>query len=246
VAPPATPAAAPFRGRLASSVLSAAAALVILGVAIVPFLTPAWIHAEQDRSAAPAFLGAPPAEAHADADAIVHDLLVGGPFQVASTNGEPLLDPKEQAHMRDVRGVFQGLAILVLAGIAVLALAARQARTSAAAGQRWWAAVGRGARWLAVLMAVIGALSLVAFDAAFELFHELLFPTGSFSFDPATEHLVQLFPDQFWSDTALALGLVALVLAIAVAGIARRRAARLAHVASAPARAAGLTSRSVP
>jgi uncharacterized membrane protein len=86
---------------------------------------------------------------------------------------------------------------------------------------------------------------VVAFDAAFEVFHELLFPAGSFSFDPATEHLVQLFPDQFWSDTTLALGVLTFTLSIVVAAVAARRAARLERASSSSVAAAVLTPRSV-
>ena len=56
--------------------------------------------------------------------------------------------------------------------------------------------VGRGGRGVA----------LVAFDWLFETFHSLFFPGGSYDFDPATERLVQLFPFQFWQETAIVVG----------------------------------------
>jgi integral membrane protein (TIGR01906 family) len=236
-------------GRLGAVLVSVAAALVILGASLLPFLTPVWIHGEQDRAGAASLFGADPETVHLYTDAIVHDLVFGGAFDVGSARLMPVLDPKEEAHMRDVRVVFDELALLVLASAVVLVIAARRSRTSAVARQGLWRAVGRGARWLAVLMAAIGVVSIVAFDAAFEVFHELLFAAGSFSFDPATEHLVQLFPDQFWSDTALALGVVALVLSIGVAWIASRRAvgptAESVAAPDAPG-AASLTPRRVP
>jgi uncharacterized membrane protein len=73
---------------------------------------------------------------------------------------------------------------------------------------------------------VAGAIALLAFDVLFETFHQLFFPGGSYTFDPATERLVQLFPFQFWQETAIAVGAVSVVLAAAVAGIATRRLAR--------------------
>ena len=233
-------------GQLGAVIVSVAAALVILGASIVPFLTPAWIHGEQDRAGAASLFGSDPETVHLYTDAIVQDLVFGGAFNVGSARLMPVLDPKEQAHMRDVRAVFDELALIVLASVAVLVVAARRSRTNADGRQALWGAVRRGARWLAVLMAAIGVVSIVAFDAAFEAFHELLFPAGSFSFDPATEHLVQLFPDQFWSDTALALGVVALVLSIGVAWVASRRAARAGVDAAMPAGASALAPRSVP
>ena len=55
-------------------------------------------------------------------------------------------------------------------------------------------------------------MSVVAFDQAFEVFHELFFAGGTYTFDPATDRLVQLFPIQFWEETTLALGIVLVIL----------------------------------
>jgi integral membrane protein (TIGR01906 family) len=231
-------------GRLGAVLVAIAAAFVILGVSIVPFLTPVWIHGEQDRSGATGFVGAAADAVHWDADQIVSRLVLGGSFDITTDRLQVLLDPKEQQHMRDVRAVFDGLAILILASAAGLVVAFR--RRGSAARQAFWRGVSLGARGLAVAMAVIGLLSIVAFDAAFEAFHELLFPAGSFSFDPATERLVQLFPDQFWSDTALALGVVAIILSVGVAWLASRQAARVGSTAAVSAGASTLAPRGAP
>jgi integral membrane protein (TIGR01906 family) len=233
-----------IRGRVGAVFVAIAAAFVILGVSIVPFLTPVWIHGEQDRSGAPRFVGAPPDAVHWDADQIVNRLLFGATFEITTDRLEPLLDSKEQAHMEDVRGVLDGLGLLILASAAWLVIAFRPAGSGAR--QALWRAVSLGARGLAVAMAAIGVLSIVAFDAAFQVFHELLFPAGSFSFDPATERLVQLFPDQFWSDTALALGVVTIVVSIGVAWLASRRAAQVGSAAPVTSGASTLAPRGAP
>ena len=41
---------------------------------------------------------------------------------------------------------------------------------------------------------------------------------------PRTDRLVQLFPEQFWSETAIAVGIVAIVAALLTAWVAARRA----------------------
>jgi len=66
----------------------------------------------------------------------------------------------------------------------------------------------------------------VAFDQLFETFHEIFFPAGSYLFDPRTDRLVQLFPFQFWDETAMAVGVVIIALALSVAFLAGRRARR--------------------
>ena len=67
-------------------------------------------------------------------------------------------------------------------------------------------------------------MSFVAFDTLFEVFHEIFFAGGSYTFDPATERLVQLFPFQFWQETAIVLGVAAIVLALLVAWVADAKA----------------------
>jgi uncharacterized membrane protein len=69
----------------------------------------------------------------------------------------------------------------------------------------------------------LGAVAFVAFDALFELFHVLLFPGGSYTFDPRTERLVQLFPFRFWFETSVALGALILLVCGAVSLAARPR-----------------------
>jgi uncharacterized membrane protein len=128
--------------------------------------------------------------------------------------------------------VFTGFGIVVLASLALLAAGFRRARgagTEARAAA--WRAVRNGARGLAILIAVAGAFALVAFDAAFEVFHRLFFSAGSYSFDPAHDRLVQLFPEQFWSEISIAVGAVVIVVALVTAWQAGRREARLEQAA---------------
>jgi integral membrane protein (TIGR01906 family) len=207
--------------NLGGAVVSLAVAIVILGVTVPPFMTPAWMASEQGRAGASALTGYAAGDLRTATDAIVHDLVLGGDFDVAVA-GQPVLDADERAHMRDVRGAFAGFGVVVLAAGAVLALAAW--RTRGAARLRAWSAVRRGATSLTILLVVLGVIAIVAFDAALEVFHQLLFPGGNYAFDPGTEKLVQLFPIQFWSDTALAYGGVAIGLALLVAWFAGRRA----------------------
>ena len=73
---------------------------------------------------------------------------------------------------------------------------------------------------------LVGGFAVISFDILFEVFHEIFFPGGTYTFDPATERLVQLFPFQFWQETAMALGVVAIVVAAVVAIVAHRRMVR--------------------
>lgn len=207
-------------------IVALAIAFVLLGASVAPFLTPAWVGFEQDRSGSAALTGYPVADVHSITNSILGDLLLArGDFAV-ERDGAPVLTDAERSHMRDVRGVFQAFYLIVVLSIVVLAVTWQRARgrDSRAA---WWRAARRGAAGLAVAIAALGVVSLVAFDAAFEVFHRVFFAAGTYSFDPRTSHLVQLFPDPFWSETTIAVAAVAILASLVAAwsaAMARRRA----------------------
>jgi integral membrane protein (TIGR01906 family) len=204
-----------------------ATALVILGVSIAPFLTPLYVRFEQDRTNVAGLTGFSTGELDQVVGQILGDLVLWrGDFHVQAGAGPVLggvLTDVERSHMLDVRNVFTGFWALVAVGILTLAIGARRARTpEARAGA--WRAVRNGARGLAVAIAVVGVFAVFAFDAAFEVFHRLFFSAGTYTFDPATSKLVQLFPDAFWSQTAIIVGVVILSVALLTGWQAGRRA----------------------
>ncbi|HET9522226.1 MAG TPA: DUF1461 domain-containing protein [Candidatus Limnocylindrales bacterium] len=217
--------------RLAGALTAVATAVVITAIAIVPFLSPAWVSFEQGRANATGWTGYTTAELAAATDAILADLVIGPPDFDVEVRGEAVLNERERSHMRDVRGVFAGfagVALLAAAGLLVgYALARRRGHP-----ERAWRAIRNGARGLAIGVAIAGVIALVAFDAAFEIFHRLFFSGGTYTFDPGTERLVQLFPFTFWSETSMAVGAVILVLSIGGAVVAGRRLRGVAPAAA--------------
>jgi integral membrane protein (TIGR01906 family) len=212
-------------GKIVSVLTGFATAIVIIAIAILPFLSPQWVAFEQGRAQATAWTGYTTQDLRTASDAILSDLVLGGAFDV-QVNGQTVLESREQAHMSDVRTVFRGLWILAIISIGVLIVASRRPDRA-----RIWRSVRNGARVLAVAVVALGGVGLVAFDQLFETFHEIFFPAGSFLFDPRTDKLVQLFPFDFWQETALVVGGVIIVAAIVVAVLAGRRAARTSQVA---------------
>jgi integral membrane protein (TIGR01906 family) len=211
--------------RIAAGATGLAAALVVIAISIVPFLTPAWVAFEQDRTGAAALTGFDPADVRVATNAILHDLVLGPPVFDVEVRGSPVLDERERAHMRDVRGVFAGfglLAILAAVGLVVLVAGARRMGHP----ERAWRAIATAMRWLIVGIIVAGSIAAVAFDAVFETFHRVFFPGGSYTFDPRTDRLVQLFPFDFWSETTIVLGVVIVAVAILVWMTARRLSRR--------------------
>lgn len=195
--------------------MGASAAIVILALTILPFLTPAWVGFEQGRAQSAAWTGFSPADLRTATDSILADLVVGPPDFDVAVAGIPVLKPAERAHMRDVRSVFAGFYVLAGIALGILAAAwisARRARREARAD--FLRAVRRGAAGLALVLVVAGVVAAVAFDAAFEVFHSLFFPAGSYTFNPQTDRLVQLFPDAFWSETTMVVGGVAIAASV--------------------------------
>lgn len=228
-----------LRRRAASGVIAVATALGIVALVIPLFLNPVWVAFEQGRARATAWTGFDEPQLRVATDAILADLVFGPPDFDVDVAGAPVLNEREQSHMRDVRGVFIGFFGVALGlAVAAAAIAASRRRDPEGAGASW-RAVRDGAVGLIAGLAVVGAVALVAFDALFEVFHQLFFAGGSYTFDPGTERLVQLFPFQFWQETSVAVGIVAAVAAVLVAVIAHRRAGALrASVdTTAPARA---------
>ena len=130
----------------------------------------------------------------------------------------------ERAHMADVRGVF--IAAQVAAGLAAVLLAwlALRARRRGTLARSLRAA----ALLVLVVVAAIGLLAALAFDAAFLLFHQIFFPQGNFLFEPGS-NLLALYPQDYFYGVTLRIGAAFVVGALLLAALAhaslrRRRA----------------------
>jgi integral membrane protein (TIGR01906 family) len=202
----------PVRALL-SIVVAAATVVVIAAVSVVPFLNPLWVSFEQDRAGAAALTGFSPDQVHAVTSDVLHDLIVGPPTFAQTVSGSAVFSERERAHLVDVRSAFVAFGAVALLGALILvnvALASHRAT--------WYRrAMGIGALGVAIAVALGAFVVTLAFEQAFEIFHRLLFAGGTYSFDPTTDRLVQLFPIRFWEETALVVGLVMVVVSVIVA-----------------------------
>lgn len=211
-----------LRGALAALVTGVALALVIVALAILPFLAPPWVAFAQGRAQADAWTGWTTGQLATVTNQVLADLVVGPPDFDATLDGVPVLNANERSHMRDVRGVF-GAFFLAAAGAAVLLAALLLASRGPGARARFWRRVERSGLAIAAVTVVGGLAGMLLFDQAFILFHEVFFPGGNYLFDPSTERLVQLFPQSFWVDSTIGVGVVVILLALLTAWAARRR-----------------------
>jgi integral membrane protein (TIGR01906 family) len=192
----------------------AAAALTIAATTAI-FLTPPVVHLLLGVSDAPATLGVEPAVAEGLSDALVGDLLTDGAFD-APLGDVPLLSAGERAHLVDVGGLLRTVLGAGVGGLLLLGFARLRRRT-------WLRAAARdGALLIAGGALAAAAAFALAFDATFSFFHGLFFAAGTWTFNPATDRLVQLYPERFWILAAL---LFCVTLA-AISLITYRRTAR--------------------
>ena len=198
-------------------------AIVIVGVAAAILLLPPVMNVGLEIGDSAAILGVLPEVARRASELSVQELLIGpGSFTFAATpGGPPFYGPAEAAHMQNVRVVVYGFFGLVLAGAVAVVLATRRM-----SGMDALRAVRRGATALVLVFSAVGIGLVVAFDALFTLFHEIVFPAGGWQFDPTTQRIVQLYPTPFWEFAAATLAGLSIaigLLVIAVTTVLLRR-----------------------
>ena len=202
---------------LSDALVSLATGVAILGVALLPLLTPLVIHPLLDLGQANLWLQAVDGD---HAPAVGPDggraglwagyvlirgperrrLLCGGRSVASARRPHAAVPLRERSRSRHSR-------------LVVWSLRSRGA----------WRAVSRGAIALIVAVIVIGVIGFFAFEPAFELFHEIFFPGGNWAFDPYTSHLVQLYPYVFWEAVSASLGGIAIGISLIVWWVARRQ-----------------------
>lgn len=209
----------PARASLASAAVSVATALAILGLALLPLLTPLFLHPLLDAASSAEWLIVSPQTAHELSDRTVAELVLGpGTFAFAGPNGTAFYSPSEASHLRDARTLFLALEAVAIASLAVVVWAG--ARRSN------WSAIASGAKGLIVGVVIVGVVGFFAFEPAFELFHRIFFPGGNWAFDPLTSSMVRLYPYVFWQLAAASLGVLAILGAATSWFVARRRSTR--------------------
>jgi hypothetical protein len=203
--------------------VSAATIVAVVVLAILPLLTPLFIHPALDAAGSPDLLGLDDAATSEASDRAVADLLsLGGAFSFAGPSGEPFFDASERAHLGDARTLLW--IAIVAGGLSAGAVVLAVARHHGPERRDVWRAIARGGAMASIGAVAIGIVGLVAFGSLFTLFHEIAFPGGNWAFDPSSQRLVQLYPLGFWQIAAGALGLLVIAIGALVWWFARAAA----------------------
>lgn len=135
-------------------------------------------------------------------------------------NGNPLFSARELQHMVDVKTVTQGAFFVLAAALIIVPLCALYLWRTDRRNQLMDALL-RGAIFTlgGIVSVIFGAV--VAWDMFFSLFHRLFFADGTWVFY-TSDTLIRLYPEKFWFDTALIIGVAVIGGALAIVGLAWR------------------------
>ncbi|HEU0304600.1 MAG TPA: DUF1461 domain-containing protein [Gaiellaceae bacterium] len=129
-------------------------------------------------------------------------------------SGEPAFGARELRHMEDVRTAvsrayrFQLITAVAMAVLAVLFALLGSMRALVPV------ALARGAALTVAVAVVVGVVAATSYSSFEEPFHWLFFEGETWRFEE-TDTLRRLYPDRFWLDTAIVIG----VLAVLQAGV---------------------------
>ena len=133
----------------------------------------------------------------------------------------PVFSARETLHMEDVKRLvawtnrIQEVSVVyVLAYVVAFVIWARDGDGRQLARESLFGVALGG-----VLVGAVGIFALVGFDATWERFHEIVFPNDLWRLDPDTDHLIQMFPEKFWRDMTIALGVMSAVEATLIAAV---------------------------
>ena len=123
-----------------------------------------------------------------------------------------LFNPRETAHLQDVKALMQGsfrvqeaAVLFVLAYIVFVFVWAKEGSVRSLARQILMSGL--------VTLVAVGALGIVAisgFDGAWEQFHFIAFDNDFWKLNPSRDHLIQMFPEAFWQDVTVWIGVASL------------------------------------
>lgn len=114
---------------------------------------------------------------------------------------------REKQHLWDVRRLANILKIALYMLIALFALLLIGSALVLKASSRILNFVGGALAFGGILSFALAAFLLLltsfSFSSAFESFHRLFFQDGTYTFDPAMEMLVRLYPEQFFMELGM-------------------------------------------
>ena len=131
---------------------------------------------------------------------------------------QDLFNPKEIAHMRDVKNLVRGVYILAL--VSVIYLSTMTLFGFIKQGRLFTLAIAKrlaiGGGLTMAMLILFSAVAAMGFDSLFIKFHEISFAKDFWRLNPRTDYLVRIFPDNFWFDATVWVAMRAIVGALII------------------------------
>lgn len=122
--------------------------------------------------------------------------------------GAALFTGTEVSHMADVKLVMLiTMGVGLLLGLLCILFMVALSRAAKGGIRR---ALFAGSLWMLVVLIVLGVLAVLGWQQFFAAFHALFFADGTWTF-LASDSLIRLYPNQFWIDAGLAVGVLVLL-----------------------------------
>jgi integral membrane protein (TIGR01906 family) len=145
-------------------------------------------------------------------------------YHAVTEGGLPsaVFNAQETRHMEDVKRIVtlmdrlqEATVVYVLVYVVAFFIWSREGNVRQLAAQSL-AGLGLGA----LFVGSIATFAAFGFDAAWTRFHQVLFRNGDWELNPATDHLIQMFPEPFWRDMTILLGAMCALEALLIAAAA--------------------------
>jgi integral membrane protein (TIGR01906 family) len=134
-------------------------------------------------------------------------------------DGTPMYNQRELRHMADVKVVTQtALGIYTLLSIFLLAAAAWLYRSPSTRRVLRQSLI-YGGYATAGIMAALMIIIVLKWDFFFDSFHQFFFESGTWRFE-YSDTLIRLFPERFWFDAAITVGVLTLTGELLLAALA--------------------------
>lgn len=122
---------------------------------------------------------------------------------------QDFFNEQDRLHMADVKNLFLGglrvrLVCLVGAAILIIVLIRRKAELSRLLARAYSAALGL----FVAVIAFLGIAFSIDFTRCFTIFHKIFFTNDLWLFDPATDYMIRMLPEGFFSDMVLRIGII--------------------------------------
>ncbi len=186
--------------------------LVLVGASVRMLLTDVYLRFEYGRSGFPADMFGFTAEERLEwASQAVEYLVMNQPLEYLAgqtfESGLAVYNERELRHMVDVQGVVVVVLRLFLIGVVFFGLLCVVLFVNLTTRNILRDGLLRGSILTLGLILTLVLIAVLSWNTFFVQFHQLFFEDGTWRFD-YSDTLIRLFPEQFWFDAALTIGVL--------------------------------------